>query len=129
MRRTCNTCGITKDIKAFKICGKGSNGKSYRQNECRLCVSKKEKSPPKEYICVRDPTNTYAEGSHLTHGHIQKTLDIGYLPPGSQWRVNKRKQVWVVKGNEHWHNLLECVKNPDESYLESVKEKQRLVRI
>ena len=128
MRKTCNVCGETKNIEAFKKCGTSANGKAYRENACRICALGHRDSNVKIYICVHDPSGIYVEGGQLTGGAIEKTLQVGYLPPGSQWRMEKRQQVYMVKGNEHWHNIMECVKKPDESYLKSVREKQRLVK-
>jgi hypothetical protein len=127
--RVCKTCGKEKPIEAFRICGRTGKGKPYRQRDCRDCVNGKEKKSPVDYICVHDPSGTYAGDSALTKGQIRNSLLVGYMPPGSTWRHSVTKEIYIVKGNEHWHNLLECVKKPDESYLESVREKQRMVRI
>ena len=128
--KTCNKCGEVKDIKAFKICGKGSNGREYRENVCRLCKSKLEpKRVAYKYICVRDPTELYPIGVKLTVGNMNYTLEQGYMSPRSIWRDSLDVIEYIVVGNEHWHDINECVKKPDESYLKSVREKQRMVRI
>ena len=128
MWKKCSRCGEEKPPEEFKYCGAGSNGKRYRRNECQECVN----NNPREitnynYICVHDPTNTYSEDSQLTMGQVRSTLKVGYMPPGSKWRCTLDWEVYVVMGNEHWHDILECVKVPDKSYLEWVREEQELV--
>ena len=129
-KKTCNKCREAKDINAFKQCGTGSNGKIYRENVCRLCKSlATPKKKTYKYMCISDPSKLYPIGVRLTSGHVNHTLELGYMPPGSTWKDTLDHVEFIVKGNEHWHFIMECVKKPDESYLKEVKEKQRLVRI
>ena len=128
--KTCELCGETKSIEGFKACGKGSNGKSYRENVCKVCKEKYGREPSvRNYKCLSDPSLTYAIGCQLTYGQLRDTLEIGYLPPGSKWQLMDTANVYVVRGNEHWHDLMDCVRSPDKLYMKSVQEKQRLVKI
>ena len=130
--RVCRKCGEEKNIDEFKFSGKHGE-KRYRLRACKDCNW--YPPPPKmpltyekgRMACVCDPSRMYTNGS-IVKGQFQQTLDAGMLPPGSKWIDNATTREFIIEGNEHWHNIVECVKKPDEQYLKAVREKQRMVR-
>jgi len=122
--RVCKECGKEKPIQAFKKTGGG-----YRLRTCRACNKVKVKQKPIYYECVNDPTNTYIPGCRLVRGQFRQCLNDGILPPGSVWKDTIHYNKYRVDGNQHYHDLVECLRNPDPAYLKSVQESQVLFQL
>jgi hypothetical protein len=52
----------------------------------------------KKYQCIDEPEFTGYKGKYLGHWEIDRTLKMGYLPPGSIWEFCGIR--YVVRGNE-----------------------------
>ena len=122
----CSKCGKIKPTYDFQNKGRKANGEISWSSECKACKGVGNKTY--YYVCASDPTGFYPEGSKLTAGQVKNTLEMGYMIPGSVWLCSLDGYEYTVRGNEHWHTIIECVKKPDESYLKSVVERQRLCR-
>lgn len=129
--RECVVCG-TKDLDKFSWCGPNRVGKYYLRHRCDPCRVKqayKRRNPAyraEKYYCEKEPWGIYKKGSTFNFGDMKRSLDAGYMPPGSVWVDRIKGRRWKVVGNELWYSLQELIAEPSED----VKcESQRLVEL
>ena len=118
--RVCKECGAEKSLeKGFRSVGRG-----YKLKTCKACEVRDA-----YYECVSDPSLLYVPGCKIKGVEFKEYLGDGYVPPASVWRSTRNSIKYRVVGNEHYHDICDVVREPNNEYLEWVKEKQRLVRI